>query len=209
MRVRGIVLLMPLKTLYARNMSNSGKELTKSQRLYCANRANGETTKVGCYMEAFPRCKSRDAARQSYQMLEKQPHIQEEIKRLQDATETNETLSRQEKRIFLARVVRANLANIDPDDEDVDGGMDLASAVTRRFNKEGDHISTSVSLPSKLAAIEIDNKMAGHNEPDEVNHHLDGGVMLVPTGGDNLDEWEKAAVKQQAAMRKPKDEKTS
>ena len=188
-------------------MSNSGKQLTKSQSLYCANRVRGEATKVGCYMEAFPRCKSKDAARSSYQDLERLPHIQEEIKRLQDATETSETLSRQEKRVFLARCVRVNALAIDPEDVD-DPNADLVTDVKRRYDKDGNHVETSFKTPAKLNAVEIDNKMAGHNEPDEVSHHLDGGVMLVPTGGENLDEWEKDAVKQQEGMKKPTDEKT-
>tara|TARA_R110002020_G_scaffold472424_1_gene700403 strand:- start:2426 stop:2905 length:480 start_codon:yes stop_codon:yes gene_type:complete len=158
-------------------------------------------------MESFPRCKSKDAARTQARLLGHQPHIQEEIKRLQDATETSETLSRQEKRVFLARCVRVNALAIDPEDVD-DPNADLVTDVKRRYDKDGNHVETSFKTPAKLNAVEIDNKMAGHNEPDEVNHHMDGGVMLVPTGGENLDEWEKTAVKQQEALRKPKDEKT-
>lgn len=187
-------------------MSNSGKTLTKSQSLYCSNRAGGEMTKVDCYLNAYPRCKSKESAKASWQMLEKQPHIQEEIKRLQDATETSETLTRQEKRVFLARCVRVNGLAIDPEDSD-DENADLVMDVKRSYDKEGNHVGTAFKLPSKLGAVEIDNKMAGHNEPDEVNHTHGGGVMLVPIGGESLDEWEKDAVKQQKGMVTPTDEK--
>lgn len=167
------------------------------------NRANGEMSKGKCYMEAFPRCRTEEAARKGFSRLENLPHIQAEIKRLQDATETGETLTRQEKRVFLARVVRVNPVAIDPDDPE-DENADLVEGVTRRYDKEGNHISTSFKMPSKMSAVEIDNKMAGHNEPDEVKHTHGGGVMLVPVGGDSLDEWEKDAVKQQEALTTPK-----
>jgi len=181
-------------------MADKLKKLTKSQSIYCANRAGGEMTKIDCYLEAYPRCGSKDSARSSYQDLEKQPHIKAEIARLQRNTETATTLSRQEKREFLARVARVNPIAIDPDDAG-DTNADLIESVTRRYNGEGDHISTTFRVPSKLAAVEIDNKMAGHNEPDEVNLKHGGGVMLVPTGGSSLNDWEKDAVRQQEALK--------
>ena len=181
-------------------MADKLKKLTKSQSLYCAARASGEVPKGQCYLNAFPGCKTIKSARSLYQKLDKQPHIQAEMKRLQDGTETAETLTRQEKRVFLARVVRVNPIAIDPDDAE-DPNADLIESVTRRYNGEGDHISTTFRVPSKLSAVEVDNKMAGHNEPDEHNHNHNGGVMLVPSGGANLDDWEKDAVKQQEALK--------
>lgn len=182
------------------------KKLTRSQSLYCANRATGEMGKAESYLASFPRCKSKGSAITSSALLEKDERIQAEIKRLLDATETEETLSRQEKRIRLARIVRVNSLAIDPDDSE-DANADLVESVKRNFDKDGNHISTTFKIPSKLKAIEIDNRLAGHNEPDEVNHHIDGGVMLVPTGADSLDDWEKDAVKQQGELTKPTNKK--
>jgi hypothetical protein len=150
-------------------------------------------TKTDAYLDAYPRTRKPETARVSYQKLEKDPRIQKRIKELQEATETDLVLSRQEKREFLARVVRANLGGLDE-------SSDLLDSVTRRYDKEGNEISTTFKLPSKASCIEIDNKMAGHNEPEEMNVHHDGGVMLVPTGGGTLDEWEKEAVAQQKKL---------
>lgn len=172
---------------------SNNRPLTRSQTEYCRLRAGGEMTKTDCYLQAFPRCKSKKTAAGRYQQLELDPRIQAEIQRLQDATETSLVLSRQEKREFLARVVRANLGELDE-------SSDLVDSVTRRYDKDGNEISTTFKLPSKAQCIEIDNKMAGHNEPEEMNIHHDGGVMLVPTGGGTLDEWEKEAVAQQKKL---------
>jgi len=158
-------------------------------------------SKTEAYMSAFPRTKKRETARSSYQKLEADPRIPARIKELQEATETDLVLTRQEKREFLARIVRANLAELDE-------SSDLIESVTRRYDKEGNETGTTYKMPSKAQCIEIDNKMAGHNEPEEVNHNFEGGVMLVPTGGASLDEWEKAAIAQQEALKESGQKKT-
>lgn len=173
--------------------------LTKQQLEYARQRASGSTSQVDAYMLAYPKAK-RTSARTLAKRLEKKPEVQEEIARLRKETETPLVLSRQEKREFLARVVRVNPLEIDPDDKD-DPNADLIEGVTRYYNKDGDHIRTVLKMPSKEQAVEIDNKMAGHNEPDEVNMNMGGGVMVVPIGGATLDDWEKEAVKVQAALK--------
>ncbi len=163
-------------------------------------------SKTDCYLTAYPRTKKAETARAAYQRLESDPRIPARIKELQDATETDLVLSRQEKRQFLARVVRADFKSIDLDDPDEEDG-DLIESVTRKYDKDGNHIGTTIKLPSKNQCIEIDNRMAGHNEPEEVNHNHGGGVMLVPVNGDTLDDWEKEAIAQQEKLTNT-DEKT-
>ncbi len=186
---------------------NPAKPLTPQQEKFCQLRAGGEMSKTDCYLTAYPRTKKAETARVNYQRLEKDPRISARIKELMQATETDLVLGRQEKREFLARVVRANFKSIDPDDPEEENA-DLIESITRRYNKDGDHIATTIKLPSKATCIEIDNRMAGHNEPEEHLHKHEGGVMLVPTGGGTMDEWEKEAVRQQQELQEAGQKKT-
>jgi hypothetical protein len=130
--------------------------------------------------------------------------VQMEIKRLQiitrEITDHENLLTRNEKRKYLAGVVRANVLTIDPDNPDDPSGW-LVESVIRQYDKEGNLVRTTVKLPSKLQALEMDNKMTGENQPDVIEHKISGGVMLIPTGGDTLDAWEKIAMSQQGSLK--------
>ena len=151
----------------------------------------------------------RDACKRARGLLNKKL-VQEELvrqQRLARATEDEATmLARNEKRVFLARVVRTDLMSIDPDDPHEANG-DLLSEVTRKYDKEGNHTSNTFKMPNKLNAIEMDNKMTGHNEPEVVEHRVNSGVMLLPSAGegvgtiDVLSTWEKDAQMQQAGLK--------
>lgn len=156
--------------------------------------AGGEKPAVDCYRLAYPKAKNYKAVRNLASRLSKRPDVAAEIKRLQKETESSLTLSRQEKREFLARVVRGNLAELDE-------SSDLVESVSRNFDKDGNEIKVTVKMPGKATCIEIDNRMAGHNEPEEYKHTVENGVMLVPVGASTLDEWEKFAAKQQAELK--------
>lgn len=173
---------------------NPAKPLSPQQERYCRNIAGGNMTKTDAYLDAYPRTKKPETARSAYPRLERDPRIPARIKELQEATETDLVLTRQEKREFLARVVRADLASLDE-------SSDLVDSVTRKYDKEGNETGVTIKLPSKAQCIEIDNKMAGHNEPEEHLHKHEGGVMLVPTGAGTLDDWEKEAVAQQEKLK--------
>jgi hypothetical protein len=169
--------------------------LTEEYKIYCRARADGTLGKREAYLTAFPNA-SRDSAPVLASRLDRKPEIRAEIARLQKRTETSTVLSRQEKREFLARVVRAKIG-------EVDETSDLVDSKTLYYDKEGNHIRTVLKLPGKATCIEIDNKMAGHNEPEKVDVTVNGGVMFVPvaSGGATLDEWEKAAATQQESLR--------
>lgn len=156
-----------------------------------------------------------EAYAEAYELDENQPRtagnnlmriesIQMEIKRLQaitrDVSDHENLLTRNEKRKYLAGVVRANVLEIDPDNPDDPSGW-LVESVVRQYDKEGNLVRTTVKLPSKLQALEMDNKMTGENQPDVIEHKLSGGVMLIPTGGDTLDSWEKMAISQQGGLK--------
>lgn len=181
-------------------------ELTEQERNYCALIVEG-VTKRNSYLQAFPACTTLKSASVLATRLGKRLEIVAEIKRLRDATETPKTLSRQEKREFLARNVRANREKIVGDLESGLGHVDadLVSEITPRYDKEGDRVGTSYKFESKNKSIEIDNLMAGHNEPIETNVNVTSGVLMIPTGGKTLDEWEKTTVSQQEELLKAGD----
>lgn len=163
-------------------------ELTPQQVEFCKYRADGTMGKADAYLKAYPNAK-RSSAAVLARRLEHKPEIQAEIERLQKATETPLVLSRREKREFLASVVRCDARTLDEDSP-------LVESVTRYYDKDGNHTRTVLKIPSKNQAIEIDNKMAGHNEPDEVHILGGGGVMIVPANSN----WEEAARKQQEEL---------
>jgi len=167
--------------------------LSDSEKLYCQKRAEGALPKYQCYLEAF-RLANKGSAQTLSTRLEKRPEIALEIKRLQDATETKNTLSRQEKREFFAAVVRANLAELTEDSP-------LLESVTRFFDKQGNLQRVVLKLPSKAECIRLDNVMAGHNEPEEHHHTIEGGVMVLPAMPSNMEDFEKTAVEQQRALK--------
>ena len=167
--------------------------LSAQQAKYCLLRSSGETTQSSAYLGAYPKATKHSAGTLA-SLLEMKPKIQAELKRLQSKTETSTTLSRQEKREFLARVVRANLGELDE-------SSDLVEKVDRNHDKDGNRIKTTIKLPGKAQCIEIDNRMAGHNEPEEHKHTIENGVMLVPVGGPTLNDWEKEAAKQQERLK--------
>jgi hypothetical protein len=166
----------------------------------------GTKTMEACYFEAFPKCKARLTARSGVQRLEARDDIKKEIARLRKETEEEGTLSRLEKRRFLARVVRARLPDLAEEYENGDieeDDKDLIHEVNHIYNKDGDLVRKVFKLPSKTTCIEIDNKMMGHNEPEEVNHNLpEGGVMLIPMApGATLEDYEKAAIEHQRRLK--------
>jgi hypothetical protein len=167
----------------------------------------GTKTMEACYFEAFPKCKARLTARSGVQRLEARDDIKAEIARLRKATEEEGTLSRLEKRRFLAAAVRCKLPDIV---ESFEAGEDLSEeekqlvqGVSYIYGKDGELMRKVFKLPSKTACIEIDNKMMGHNEPEEVNHNLpEGGVMLIPMApGATLEDYEKAAIEHQRKLK--------
>lgn len=168
--------------------------LTDQQIAYCRYRSDGNLSKRDAYQKAYPNAK-KTSAHVLASKLDKKPEIQAEIARLQKYTETPLTLSRQEKREFLAKVVRCDARKLEEDSP-------LVQSVTHYYDKDGNRIRTVLKIPNKNQAIEIDNKMAGHNEPEEMNHNFLGGVMVIPADANSLSDFEKMAFAQQETLKK-------
>ena len=87
--------------------------------------------------------------------LLKQDRIKTFVSKLREKQFDSVLLTANEKRAFLARAVRADIRNPDPD------------LVQELVETTGEHGSVKrVKLVSKLEAINIDNKMAGHSWAD-------------------------------------------
>lgn len=75
----------------------------------------------------------------------REPHIQEELRRLRAELDEDDSLTAKEKRRFLAKFVRGEI------------GVDLGL------------FDAAPTVQEVMAAIKIDNEMAGHNAPSELN----------------------------------------
>ncbi len=124
--------------------------------------AGGTMNQTHAYMECFPDS-TYEAARANAVRLIAQDSVIKEIKRLQDLADEGNVLSIREKREFLAAAVRTPLAQIDENHP-------LATEMTETQNQWG--TNTKFKAFSKEKAIELDNKMAGHYEPEQVEHNV-------------------------------------
>ena len=104
------------------------------------------------------------------------PAVREEIARLHEAVGKETLLSILEKRAFLAKVIRTPVG-------EVDENSPLALEVTCEEGKYG--MTKKVKMVSKQAAIEIDNKMAGHDFKDQPTGHKNPFLMLVGICGNS------------------------
>ena len=82
----------------------------------------------------------------------REPHIQEELRRLRAELDEADAMSAKEKRRYLAKLVRGEI------------GVDLGL------------FESAPTVQEVMTAIKIDNEMAGHNAPSELNV---GGPSLV------------------------------
>lgn len=149
-------------------------ELSPQQLAFCDNIVDG-LDQTEAYRLAYPKCKSGHA--QSASALLRNPKIRAEIQRLRAATESERTLSRQEKREFLASVVRAKV-------DELDGMSPLIQKkkVKTVTDKDGGTSeSIELEMMSKSQAIVIDNQMMGDNEPERVEQTV---TIVVQTDYD-------------------------
>lgn len=118
------------------------------------------------YRHAYPKCKTADAAASR---LLKNVTVCAEIERLRakaDERAGPAVLTYQEKREFLARLVRARVAVL-PEDSD------LWTSIKR--TKDG----TEFKLPDKLTAIETDNSLTGDDAPKKFEIETPPPVITV------------------------------
>ena len=88
--------------------------------------------------------------------LLKQDRIKDYVRKLKEKSFEKEVLSFAEKRAFLARAVRADASNPD---------ADLVQEVREEVDAEG-NVKRVKKMVSKVACLDLDNKMIGHEFKD-------------------------------------------
>ena len=120
--------------------------------------AQGES-QAQAHRRAGYRCPTIEGHGANAVRLLKNERIQRGLQKLREKSFSDMALSAAEKRSFLARAVRADASNPDPD------------LVQELVETHGEHGSVKrVKLVSKLEAINIDNKMAGDNYADKAGN---------------------------------------
>jgi hypothetical protein len=150
--------------------------LSKPHRKFCEGIVSG-LTGVRAYALAYPRC-SLNTARINASQLRAKPHIQQEIARRRAQADTiagPDVLILIEKRRWLARVVRANLAFLDPE---IDGDL-LVSLQVEKGRKQP-RVS-KMRIANKLAAIRLDSRLAG-DEPAKSKSSTPTDAEKSPAG---------------------------
>ena len=137
------------------------KSLNSRQLSYATLRAKGEN-KSQAYLKAGYKAKTIEQAGSGAVKLEQDPRVSQYIATLQESSFLKEALSVAEKRAFLAATVRAN-----PLDPDLPGH--LIQEARTEVDQSG-NTKKVIKLPSKLEAINIDNKMAGDNYADKAGN---------------------------------------
>jgi hypothetical protein len=144
--------------------------LNGPQRIFCEEIVRGRSA-TEAYLEAYPRSARESAKTHGYGLLKKEP-VKAEIERLKAAAAElagADALSLEEKQRFVARLLYANLATLDPA---LDG--DLLQSY------EVDNGKLRWRLADKLRAIAVDNDLAGKGTKAESNAEFAAWVAQLP-----------------------------
>jgi len=145
----------------------SSNSLNPRQLAYATLRAKGEN-KSQAYLKAGYKANTIEQAGSGAYKLEQDPRVSQYISTLKESSFIKDALSVAEKRSFLARAVRADASNPDPD------------LVQELVETHGEHGSSKrIKLVSKLEAINIDNKMAGDNYADRAGSEIVNPFLAI------------------------------
>lgn len=138
------------------------RPLTAGQRRFVRLWITGQYTKAEAYAEAYkrPATKSWAACKSLASRCWQSPRVQEAIQFLTSRENRKALLTRHEKRLFLAQVVRAHL----PQDRAINPRSPLL-----KFDP--------------LTAIKLDNEMSGDNAPVQVEGEITLGGILAQVSG--------------------------
>lgn len=143
----------------------TGKRLLSSmlsgpRKVFCDGIVAGKPT-TEAYRAAYPRA-TPEGARKHASRLKARADVREEIarlRRLADEKAGSAVMQCVEKRMFLAQLVRARVSDL-PDDSDLFQSIKQGKGFVER------------KLPDKLAAIQLDSKLAGEGNPNEAADQL-------------------------------------
>jgi len=153
-----------------KNQATLPSSLNARQLAYCTLRAKGNN-KAQSYLQAGYKAKDITQAGSAACKLENDERVLTYIKTLQESSFLKDALSVAEKRAFLAATVRAN-----PLDPDLPGH--LIQEARTEVDPAG-NIKKVIKLPSKLEAINIDNKMAGDNYADRAGSEIVNPFLAI------------------------------
>jgi phage terminase small subunit len=143
------------------------KELSDQHRAFCKNILKGMNGS-SAYRAVYA-CDSTNAvvAAGASRILA-MPHVKAYLEKMRKARDERLVLSIQEKREYLAKVVRTAIKDVKPDSE-----LIQEITINKHQDKKGEVTTkTTFKLPSKLDAIKIDNAMMGHNARTEIDVNL-------------------------------------
>jgi phage terminase small subunit len=144
--------------------------LSGPQRKFCEGIVAGLNA-TDSYAKAYPKA-TRRAARAHGARLVAKGSIKSEIARLRAAAQEkagSAVLTLAEKRSFLARLLRINVAEID-----VSKDGDLLAGLDRTEGSEKTEGLVKLRLADKLKAIELDNDLSGEGSEAGANDELAG-----------------------------------
>ena len=126
--------------------------LNKRQELFCHYLVDGNS-QAQSYLKAGFKANTIQQAGSNAVRLLKTERVSSYLSKLKDIKFTKDALSFAEKRAYLARAVRCDASNPDPD---------LVQEMREEVDAQG-NIKRTRKIVSKIDAIRVDNNMAGDN----------------------------------------------
>jgi len=160
------------------------KPLNTRQKRFCDNYVTkglsiAESVRRAGYL--FKSGRSEDFGSYGCKLLKKD-RVRSYVQKLREKAFAKDALSFAEKRAFLARAVRADASNPDPD---------LVQEIVETHGEHGS--SKRVKIVSKLEAINIDNKMSGDEYRDRQPQASNPFLFIVSMGKATLQDAQQAA----------------
>ena len=109
--------------------------------------------------------------------LLKMPRVADEARKLREKAFEKDALTFAEKRAFLARAVRTSVA-------DIGATSDLAQEVVEEVDAHG-NVRRRIKAVDRLRALEVDNRMAGHDWKDREPQQSNPFMLIVAMGKDS------------------------
>lgn len=128
--------------------------LSQQQEAFCQNIADGMTN-TAAYRAAYPKCTKDSAAVTCASKLLRIAKIEARVVALREETATARTTSRQEKREFLAQVIRG----------EVQGDVQNEGAAV-------------LKVSDRINAVKVDNEMTGDNAPIKTKEEKTVNVFI-------------------------------
>lgn len=138
------------------------------------------TTPQESYLIAYGEGKTPSSVLSApYRML-KNPRVMRYIALIRDEIYRPQAMSKEEKRYRLARISRQDLSDAFLEDGGVNPAIgDVVQEITVSRSPDGSE-SVKVKLPSRLSAIDIDNRMAGDYQPVKSEMDIRALIANIP-----------------------------